>query len=403
MGKRSANEAILGYFYQFDYSILEILNLQNDTNVITIEGVEDIDVNLNDETLAIQCKYYSESDYNHSLIGKPIRLMLNDFKKNKRDENFKYKLYGHYKSGQNKLKHPINIIYFKENFLTYTEKGSKKEHYNEIDITDYELKIFLKNLTIDINALSFSEQRKKILDLITICFKCKNDDEKNNFYSNALALISDLAIKKDEQDRKITKKIFLDKINKKIVLFNSWLKEYKGKNIFYKKIKYDYFIQDLNTSPYDRFFLFEIDNNNFDLSKLKTLILLVQKKWSKISKREPEPFCPYIYIHGICKNNLISLKKNLWNENHIFIDGFDYQDSEFNAYSIIKKPTEENNIKFKLINDLIHIESILKESNNTKEIYQFYLNKIIYNNHNNTMKNISIIIENIDDAMEILK
>lgn len=187
------------------------------------------------------------------------------------------------------------------------------------------------------------------------------------------------------------------------MLFNSWLKEYKGKNIFYKKIKYDYFIQDLNTSPYDRFFLFEIDNNNFDLSKLKTLILLVQKKWSKISKREPEPFCPYIYIHGICKNNLISLKKNLWNENHIFIDGFDYQDSEFNAYSIIKKPTEENNIKFKLINDLIHIESILKESNNTKEIYQFYLNKIIYNNHNNTMKNISIIIENIDDAMEILK
>jgi hypothetical protein len=41
MASRAANVTIRGYYYQFDTSILKILELTLDTDSITIEGVED--------------------------------------------------------------------------------------------------------------------------------------------------------------------------------------------------------------------------------------------------------------------------------------------------------------------------------------------------------------------------
>ena len=86
MTSRSATSTIKGYFYQFDSSILELLKLHNNSSFITVEGVEDIDVNSNDEETAIQCKYYESSKYNHSIIAKPIRLMLKHFSECKKGE-----------------------------------------------------------------------------------------------------------------------------------------------------------------------------------------------------------------------------------------------------------------------------------------------------------------------------
>lgn len=57
MASRSATNTIKGYFYQFDNTILEILNKSDDSAHIVIEGVEDIDVETEYEKLAIQCKY----------------------------------------------------------------------------------------------------------------------------------------------------------------------------------------------------------------------------------------------------------------------------------------------------------------------------------------------------------
>ena len=44
MSNRSATDTIKGYFYQFDYSIAEILNLSKDSDEIVVEGIEDIDI-----------------------------------------------------------------------------------------------------------------------------------------------------------------------------------------------------------------------------------------------------------------------------------------------------------------------------------------------------------------------
>ena len=69
---RDAIDTITGYYYQFDYSILQLLDLENENNTITIEGIEDVDISEEAGLTAIQCKYYDKTEYNHSVIAKPI-------------------------------------------------------------------------------------------------------------------------------------------------------------------------------------------------------------------------------------------------------------------------------------------------------------------------------------------
>ena len=82
---RDAIDTIIGYYYQFDYYILQLLNLSKDTDTVTIEGIEDVDISEDGILKAIQCKYYAKTEYNHSKIASPIRLMLKDYALRKRD------------------------------------------------------------------------------------------------------------------------------------------------------------------------------------------------------------------------------------------------------------------------------------------------------------------------------
>lgn len=42
--ERSAIATIKGYYYQFDYFILQLLKCNNETDSICIEGIEDVDL-----------------------------------------------------------------------------------------------------------------------------------------------------------------------------------------------------------------------------------------------------------------------------------------------------------------------------------------------------------------------
>ena len=73
---RQANNTIKGYLYQFNKSIFEILNADEDAS-ITLEGViEDIDIQLSGSTTTIQCKYHEDKRYQISSVAAPILEML---------------------------------------------------------------------------------------------------------------------------------------------------------------------------------------------------------------------------------------------------------------------------------------------------------------------------------------
>jgi hypothetical protein len=405
MVDRVATDTIKGYFYQFDLAILKLLELDDDTNEITVEGIEDVDIKNATEEIAIQCKYHSKIEYNHSVIKKPIRLMLNHFKQvlEGKQTKIKYLYFGHFKSGQEKLTLPLTLDFLKSNLLTYKKGEIEHKHYEDLSLTDKDLLDFIGTLEIEINAISYEEQLDKIFKSIKKQpdFKCDDFEAENFYYNNALKVISNLAKEDDISNRKISKKDFLVQINSKQMLFHKWFIQYKGKKKLLADLRAQYF-SDYNNSPFERFFFIEADSDNYSRSEIKSLIHLISRKYSELSKKNPDSFCPYIHILGMSNSELIQLKTELITENFKFKDGFDFNGSTFNPKSITEKATHSNGIKIKIIDDIKYAESIFTEISKTKEVFQFYYNTPYFSTSNASIKNLKIQIEEINDIKNII-
>lgn len=386
---RTAIDTITGYYYQFDYYILQLLNCPNGCDEICIEAIEDIDIRSADETTAVQCKYYAKTEYNHSVIAKPIRLMLDHFKQNTTNrDNIYYKLYGHFQCGQSKLTQPISLSFLKEKFLTYTKNKVKYEHHKDLNLSDVELSQFLEHLTVNIDAVELSTQKQTIIAKLKGLFRCSEFEAEYYYYNNALRVVRDLSTKQNIQERTISSNDFKEKINSKTELFDIWFLEFKGKQEYCRAIKQAYFTS-LNISPYARFFFIDCDVTISE-PDIKSIILKISKNWSKLSAREPKPFCPYIFLHGASEQTILNIKKALQDDNIYFLDGYDFKGADFKAKSIIRKPCVQNGIKLKFITELEQIDDILGELSTPKIIYQFFLDAPYYRNESIQMHLIKI-------------
>lgn len=392
---RDAIDTIKGYYYQFDYTILKIIE-SNDNSTITIEGIEDVDISSTDEESAIQCKYYAGTEYNHSVIGKPIRLMLEHFARH-RDSKLKYMIYGFYSKGQDKMPKEVTIDFAKKHFFTTKTKGEKKELHKILKLTDDDLGLFIEKLSIDINALSFEKQNEKILLCLSDYFSCSKI-EAEHYYNNSLRIIRRLSIQPLKENRTITKSQFLKHINNKSDLFNLWYLGVRGVEDYCKNIKKLYFTR-TNLSPFSRVFLVEC-NQVATETEIKSLVIRISERMSKLSKRATTPFCPYVYLHGISEERLKNIKHSLRNDNFKFLDGHDFKGATFHTESILKEPNFENKIRVKIVNKLDNLTEILDSLNNTREIYQFYIKEPYYENDN--YKHVVIPVKSINNIEKII-
>jgi hypothetical protein len=367
---------------------------------VCIEGVEDVDISMADETVAIQCKYYTGTEYNHSVIAKPICLMLKHFVDKQKEikngkDGFKYILYGYYKSGQDKLPNDIDLSFFKDKFL---KSSGVRKIFSKLDLDDNQINNFLRYLTININALSYEEQERQVIDMLKIQFNCSDFEAEYCYYSNALHEVRILATNTNENMRSITKADFLLKIDKKNMMFNSWLREKRGIEKYCKAIRKEFFSY-LNISPHERFFLIDCDNLVTDI-EIKAIIIKISENWSKLSKRERNTFCPYVFLNNIITERLINIKKLLQSDNVTFLDGHDFFGADFSVKSILKKAAYANNVRLKIINEKGYIDSILEAGETTREIYQFFVNRPYY--ENNGHKHIKISIAKTVDINKII-
>lgn len=396
---RTAVDAIKGYYYQFDYYILKLLELTSDSDEMCVEGIEDIDIITAAETTAVQCKYYEGTEYNHSVIAKPIRFILENYARRRSSGNsIKYKIYGYYKSGQDKLPKNYGLSFAKEHFFTFKEKKIEHKYHDELQLTDTDLEGFLCKLTIDVNASSFEEQEHKIFEKIQALFSCSEFEAEYCYYNAALGVVKDLAISPNINARTITKHDFISRITQKDILFNIWFIAKKGVEKYCKEIKKQYF-SPFNISPYERFFLIDYDAAILE-TEIKSLLLEISKKWNKLSCREKTPFCPYVYIHNLSEAKLINIKKSLQADDICFSDGYDFKSADFCIKSICKQATFHNAIKIKIINELSYIDNILDSLSDTREIYQFFINKPFYENNNH--KHIKIPIKETKNIEAII-
>lgn len=402
MCKRNANNTIKGYFYQFDCSILQLLKLFEDEDSIVIEGVEDIDVNIGIDYESIQCKYYENTEYNHSVISEAIRYFLIDFsnRKKKNDRLINYSLYGYYKGGQDKLPDEIDIHFIKDKFLTYSKSKIKYELHNELKLKDEDILQFYTKLKIDINASSYDEQLNEITIEIMKLFKCSEYEAEYFYYNNALKVIKDIAVCKNPKMREITKKTFIEKIDTKKLIYNEWFYQFNSEKKIFNSIRKEHFTY-RNISPYSRFFLIEIDSLRYKRQEIKDLIYLIMKKWGKVSKRVKAPFCPYVFLHNLPDNELIEIKKELFQENIGFTDGYNFFGADFSVYSMTKTLPEDGSIQLRVINEISNINQIIDSTAIRTEVYQFYITDSFYSAPQH-VKDVKIQIKEIKNIKEII-
>lgn len=408
MANRQAIDTIRGYLFQFDNTILQILNIEDENSVFTIEGVEDIDItDHQEETIAIQCKYYQESDFQPSIIKDAIGWMVKDFSERlKNKENLiNYKLYGHYKSGHERLMKPLEVEDLKKVFLTTVTRAKDdkpsetKEIHVDLNLTDSDLKDFLLHLEIDIEAPTLEEQHSQVIKKI-VDIGLSSPSDADFFYSKSLYIIRDLAKSKDESKRKITKNIFISTLkDSKKILFDFWFAHQKEMSSYCRMIKNKYFSD--SQSPKSRFFL--IDKSNLQDNELLELVKSISDKWSSGGRtvREPEKFCPFIYIHQIEEDSLLRLKSNLINDGYLFEDGHYYRGANFDVKLFLRDIVEKGNqyrAKLKIINNIDELGIVIEKKPRNINIYEFFSNTP----YTNLDESIKVYFKNYDYLKGVL-
>ncbi len=400
MATRDAHASIRGYIFQFNTAIREILESPNDAE-ITIEGIEDYDIQTEDGLTAVQCKYYEGTEYNHSEISEAISYMLRDYHKRIVNESplINYRLYGYYQSGYHKLEKPISIEFLKSKFLTYTRKGVKNIVHEDLNISDDQLADFISRLDINNHAESFEDLFRAVLSLIKEIKRCSDFESEHYYYNNALSLIERLAIKQTILERTVKRQVFLEGIDKKEILFNQWLLQLKGERAFISSLKRQFFNQ-LNLPRKDRFFIIDIPHDSHP-HEIIDLIVLISKKYSKLSKRDALPFCPYVFLN-MDYNSLCEIRHKLYDIGVLFFDGYPYHDSRFQSKAIHTEANASNGIQIRIIENSAFLEETIATSPNLKEVYQFYGDSLIFNFDNPYIKHVKIQTNKINRIMRII-
>jgi hypothetical protein len=367
MSTRSAEATIKGYYYQFDTSILKLLELNNDADSITVEGIEDIDINTATDAETIQCKYLSKPKFINSSVREPIILMLDHCIKPTTPNHLIFALYAHF-NDEPPGEHTIDLDKIKT-ILNYTENGMKKCHYLDNSITDNQLNNFLTRFKL-IFGQEFKNQQLQVMQKLKTKFSCTDFEADTHFYNNALRIILDKAIIPDATQRQITKSQFLTAIDCRKKLFNIWYIKLRSKKEYLKSVKVN-----LRASkallPSRSKYLFigsDILNNNNSELPFNSFIQNIIDKYYKLNSalRNAKPVT---LIIDCDKDTLLGFKKGLINNNIPFNDG--YEEIEFNTDFFNSEPiinTTRNNTKIQRSSFLVKIISLETFRNNINQI-----------------------------------
>jgi hypothetical protein len=222
--KRSAEAALLGFHYQLDKTLHAIFVDASDGSRITIEGVEDIDIERFDEYTSIQCKYLEAQTPTPSAVREPIGSMLIEFKKNP-TRPWAFRLYAYFGgSTDRKLDFTPNGL---KQILTH--KTGKPPNqivhrlYEEIGASDEDLLGFARCFEFS-PGLSFESQRNALIKVLQEAFSVGHAEASEFIYCKALSLVFDLATRGSVSERTVTRADVIMRVNDASSAFASpWL------------------------------------------------------------------------------------------------------------------------------------------------------------------------------------
>ena len=222
---RFAGPAIRGYLYQFDHTILKVLNLRPG-DVARVEGVEDVDLLGSSGSEAIQIKYLASSKYTSpKALREPILEMLRSFAGGR---EWHYVLHVHFSEGS--PPESLSVAELKES-LTKTSQTTGVTTEIFLEFEEDVLARFVAEFEIKTGE-SLDAQQHKAEAALAEALACSAEEARTFHYPLALKAIQQYAIQDDEQDRLVTREDFLSQVNIKDVLYDRWHREIVGEEAY---------------------------------------------------------------------------------------------------------------------------------------------------------------------------
>jgi len=430
---READYTIKGFIYQFNKTLEQVFSEPNGTE-ITVEGIiEDIDVNSEGITKAIQCKYHETKEkYNLSDISKPILQMLVHYSKNK-DKDIQYILYAHFSDEEvggkeitktdietilkskdksylkyiSTIKPPkddaIKKIISKSN-LNSAEKKQITDYYNSATDLDLSISIddFLKPEKFNfVIGQSFDDLINDIKKLIKEKSSFSTEDINDLFYPNAIQIIANKSILHNSEDRKIINTDFIRDLEKnKKTAISRWTRELKSYENLLKNRRLQ-LKPNLQKNHRLRYLLFnEKSIINFENEIVKFISDYIGKYHYKLKLHNKTPiFC--------IKTENNSLLSNIENRLHTKRVSFEngIKGNEFFQEEFLKEPKTIQNPSWKQFDIRIcdYTDGTTKAINSKKSDDLFFIGKRDFKEIDKQDINIeNIEIENLNELQYLL-
>ncbi len=334
---RQADSTIKGYLYQFNKSILTILESENNDSIILEGVIEDIDIHSPSSITTIQCKYHEDKKYQTSSIVTPILEMLCHYCESVYlNKEVSYILYAYYAENVDsvdintfvdflsstkdkdilcKYFHRIYIVPDSD-MVELANKFQKNKDEKEQLVNYYKDNRNTLKLRVDISnfwkvfsyvkAEKFEVLKDKVIQKLEEI--TDHDTAISMYYPNAFSKVASLSSKSTEQERTITKsQLVLFLKQQKSVLLNKWTLEALDKEQIIKKKK-AYLMSKFSLNIYVRAFIF---SDEFLDSVDESIITFIHEYLNKYYKK-PKLQKPPIFIFGdnhfdLMQKTLISL------------------------------------------------------------------------------------------------
>ncbi|MDA2342606.1 hypothetical protein PDN15_26885 [Bacillus cereus] len=319
---RSAEAGILGFTYQFIQSTIKILSLEDSQTTFTIEGIEDLDVASAEENLLIQYKYHDAKKFTLSTIDKPIALMFKHFIDPNSQNPSNYVLFSYFGQKHTDSNKNIVTIDTQQDLQTLLNYANAKKILAGLNWSSSDELAFLKILKFE-EAVDFDESINQLTRLLKSTFNISEYESQNLFLANSIYYINQLAIKKTQQERTITKQQFIDYLNSQSqTLQHSIIQRLYGKKAYISFLKK--YMQAKNIKKFTSSYIIYLKDINDHTSRF--IIDLANKFVANNAKKDTLPLTIIINDHS---EKIINLKRNLLSinstENHdlLFNDGYE--------------------------------------------------------------------------------
>jgi len=403
---RDACATIQGFLYQFDATILSILELKDDEH-LTVEGIEDFDIYSKDMSELFQCKYFEATKLTDATIRDAILPMLKGFLLINKKERAKRKfhLYGYFKDSvcEEKTLSGPEIAKLLCRHERPTKPGTHLVVINvqkEIGASDQDIQEFSSQLVIHVTE-EYGDHKRRVIEALKMSCKTTLLEAESFLYPSARTIVSNIAATKDLAARQLTKTDFISRVSPSRVLYNAWSLRELGEKSYCLSLRTEHFSH-RNIDPAHRIFAIDSALVRTD-NELLSICHALRRNWSSHgSRRKPnvERYAPFVFFRGLNVEKLVALKKLLHEENVQFVDGYGFLGSSFSVDQLCLPQTKSNPLSLRIISsDEDFCKTLTSIKGRCRFLYDFFKDKPVNDSGKCTQISIPVtsvkMIENI--------